>query len=91
MSHGDGSSARDWSWLFPGDDIAEFARDLRVVLATTGGLQKTTTLTALLPEPFLPRNVSSWAATIMSLPLRGFSSVNMSPATTERIHRLPVA
>src|SRR5204863_7514689 len=34
--------------------IAEFAPDVRVVLATTSGLRKTTTLTALLPEPFLP-------------------------------------
>jgi hypothetical protein len=38
--------------------IAEFAPDVRVVLATTGGLRKTTTLTALLPEPFLPENLS---------------------------------
>jgi len=38
--------------------IAEFAPDLRIVLATVGGLRKTTTLTALLPEPFLPGNLS---------------------------------
>src|SRR5205809_697055 len=38
--------------------IAEFAPDVRVVLATTGGLRKATTLTALLPEPFLPGNLS---------------------------------
>jgi cytidine deaminase len=38
--------------------IAEFAPDLRVVLATTGGLRNTTTLTALLPEPFLPGNLA---------------------------------
>ena len=38
--------------------IAEFAPDARVVLATTSGLRKTTTLTALLPEPFLPGNLS---------------------------------
>ena len=37
--------------------IAEFAPDVRVVLATTGGLRKTTTLTALLPDPFLPANL----------------------------------
>jgi len=37
--------------------IAEFAPDVRVVLATTGGLRKTTTLTALLPDPFLPENL----------------------------------
>ena len=37
--------------------MAEFAPDLRVVLATVGGLRKTTTLTALLPEPFLPGNL----------------------------------
>jgi cytidine deaminase len=38
--------------------MAEFAPDLRIVLATTGGLRKTTTLGALLPEPFLPGNLS---------------------------------
>jgi len=38
--------------------IAEFAPAVRVVLATTSGLRKTTTLTALLPEPFLPGNLS---------------------------------
>ena len=38
--------------------IAEFAPDVRVVLATTSGLRKTTSLTALLPEPFLPGNLS---------------------------------
>ena len=37
--------------------IAEFAPDLRVVLATTAGMRKATTLTALLPEPFLPGNL----------------------------------
>lgn len=34
--------------------LAEFSPDLRVVLATTGGLRDTTTLRALLPDPFLP-------------------------------------
>ncbi|HVR88731.1 MAG TPA: cytidine deaminase [Candidatus Limnocylindria bacterium] len=34
--------------------LAEFAPDLRVVLATTGGLRRATTLRELLPEPFLP-------------------------------------
>ena len=38
--------------------IAEFAPDLRIVLATVGGLRKMTTLTALLPEPFLPGNLA---------------------------------
>jgi cytidine deaminase len=37
--------------------LAEFAPDMRVVLATTGGLRRATTLTALLPEPFLPGNL----------------------------------
>lgn len=34
--------------------LAEFSPDLRVVLATTGGLRDTSTLRALLPDPFLP-------------------------------------
>jgi len=38
--------------------LAEFAPDLKVVLATTSGLRKTTTMTALLPEPFLPGNLA---------------------------------
>jgi cytidine deaminase len=38
--------------------LAEFAPDVRVVLATTGGQRKTTTLSALLPDPFLPGNLS---------------------------------
>lgn len=37
--------------------IAEFAPDVRVVLATTGGERKATTLGALLPDPFLPQNL----------------------------------
>jgi cytidine deaminase len=37
--------------------LAEFAPSLRVVLATTGGLRKTMSLTELLPEPFLPGNL----------------------------------
>ena len=37
--------------------LAEFAPSVRVVLATTGGLRKTTTLTELLPDPFLPGNL----------------------------------
>ena len=37
--------------------LAEFAPAMRVVLATTGGLRKATTLTELLPEPFLPTNL----------------------------------
>jgi cytidine deaminase len=34
--------------------LAEFAPDLRIVLATTGGLRKATTLGLLLPDAFLP-------------------------------------
>lgn len=37
--------------------LAEFAPDLRVVLATAGGERRVTTLGALLPEPFLPENL----------------------------------
>lgn len=37
--------------------LAEFAPNMRVVLATTGGLRKATTLTELLPDPFLPENL----------------------------------
>ncbi|MEK7862029.1 MAG: cytidine deaminase [Chloroflexota bacterium] len=38
--------------------LAEFNPGMRVVLATTGGLRKATTLTELLPDPFLPENLS---------------------------------
>ncbi len=34
--------------------LAEFAPDMRVVLATVGGLRRTTTLRELLPDAFLP-------------------------------------
>ncbi|HUG55728.1 MAG TPA: cytidine deaminase [Candidatus Limnocylindrales bacterium] len=34
--------------------LAEFSPKMRVILATTGGLRKATTLDALLPDPFLP-------------------------------------
>jgi len=34
--------------------LAEFSPELRVVLATTGGLRKVTTLGELLPDAFLP-------------------------------------
>ena len=34
--------------------LAEFAPAMRVVLATTGGLRRATTLAELLPDPFLP-------------------------------------
>ena len=37
--------------------LAEFSPDVRVVLATTGGLRKATTLRELLPDPFLPENL----------------------------------
>ena len=38
--------------------LAEFAPAMRVVLATTGGLRKATTLAELLPDPFLPENLA---------------------------------
>jgi cytidine deaminase len=38
--------------------LVEFAPQLRVVLATTGGLRKETTLSTLLPEPFRPENLA---------------------------------
>jgi cytidine deaminase len=37
--------------------LAEFAPGMRVVLATTGGLRKATTLGELLPDPFLPSSL----------------------------------
>jgi cytidine deaminase len=37
--------------------LAEFAPELKVVLATTGGLRATTTLGALLPDAFLPSSL----------------------------------
>ena len=37
--------------------LAEFSPDMRVVLATTGGKRKVTTLRELLPDPFLPENL----------------------------------
>lgn len=37
--------------------LAEFSPDLRVVLATTGGLRRTTRLRDLLPDPFLPSSL----------------------------------
>ncbi len=39
--------------------LAEFAPDIRVVLATTGGMRKVTTLSVLLPDPFRPENLPS--------------------------------
>ena len=38
--------------------LAEFSPNMRVVLATTGGQRKATSLAELLPEPFLPENLS---------------------------------
>jgi cytidine deaminase len=38
--------------------LAEFSPGLRIVLATTGGLRKTTTLGELLPDPFLPERLA---------------------------------
>lgn len=37
--------------------LAEFSPDMRVILATTGGKRKVTTLRDLLPDPFLPENL----------------------------------
>lgn len=37
--------------------LAEFSPDMRVILATTGGKRKVTTLSELLPDPFLPENL----------------------------------
>jgi len=37
--------------------LAEFSPELKVVLATTGGLRKTTTLRELLPDAFLPSSL----------------------------------
>ncbi len=37
--------------------LNEFAPGMRVLLATTGGLRKATTLVELLPEPFGPKNL----------------------------------
>lgn len=39
--------------------LAEFSPELRVVLATTGGLRAVTTLAALLPNAFLPSRLPS--------------------------------
>jgi len=41
--------------------LAEFAPDVRVVLATTAGKRKVTTLSTLLPDPFLPENLPTRA------------------------------
>jgi cytidine deaminase len=38
--------------------LAEFTPDVRVVLATTAGQRKVTTLSELLPDPFLPGNLA---------------------------------
>jgi cytidine deaminase len=38
--------------------LAEFSPEMRVVLATTGGLRKVTTLRDLLPDPFLPKDLA---------------------------------
>ena len=37
--------------------LAEFSPDMRVVLATTGGLRRATTLRELLPDAFLPSSL----------------------------------
>ena len=39
--------------------LAEFSPNMKVILATTGGLRKETTLADLLPDPFLPGNLTS--------------------------------
>ena len=38
--------------------LAEFSPDMRVILATVGGKRKVTTLGELLPDPFLPENLT---------------------------------
>lgn len=38
--------------------LAEFAPEMRVILATSGGRRRVTTLRELLPEPFLPQNLA---------------------------------
>ena len=38
--------------------LAEFSPGMRVILATTGGKRRVTTLKELLPDPFLPGNLS---------------------------------
>src|SRR5437773_10055678 len=38
--------------------VAEFSPTMRVILATTGGLRKATPLRELLPDPFLPENLT---------------------------------
>jgi cytidine deaminase len=38
--------------------LAEFSPKMKIVLATTGGLRKETTLADLLPDPFLPENLA---------------------------------
>ena len=37
--------------------LAEFSPNMRVILATTAGKRKVTTLGELLPDPFLPENL----------------------------------
>ena len=37
--------------------LAEFSPEMRVILATTSGKRKVTTLGELLPDPFLPENL----------------------------------
>jgi len=37
--------------------LAEFSPNMRVILATTSGKRKVTTLGELLPDPFLPENL----------------------------------
>jgi cytidine deaminase len=37
--------------------LAEFAPDMRVILANVGGGRRATTLSTLLPEPFLPESL----------------------------------
>jgi cytidine deaminase len=37
--------------------LAEFSPDMRVILGTTGGKRRVTTLRDLFPDPFLPENL----------------------------------
>ena len=44
--------------------LAEFSPEMRVILATTGGKRKVTTLAELLPDPFLPEK--GWAGAVQA-------------------------
>ena len=60
--------------------LAEFAPSVRVVLATTAGKRKVTTLTELLPDPFLPENLRWPSGTTRTIPTIG----EKAPVVTAR-------